>query len=54
MNNTRKLIVGLGAVGAYVATVHLGAEGFAVVPLLVSAFASATAIALIIVEWSRV
>ena len=54
MNNTHKLIVGLGAIGAYVLTIHLGAAGFPAIPLLVSAFASATAIALIVVEWSRV
>ena len=47
-----KLITALGAVVAYGTTYSLLHSGFPVLPLYVSLFASAGAIALIMVEWA--
>ncbi len=49
-----KLITGLGAVLAYGTTHSLLLSGYPTLPLYVALFASCGAIALIVVEWSRV
>lgn len=48
-----KLITGLAAVGAYGVAAHLLFVGFPPVGLWVAIIASAAAIALIVIEWSR-
>lgn len=50
----RKLATGLTAVAAYGVVAHMFFAGMPQVPLMVSLVASTGAIALIIVEWSRV
>ena len=49
-----KLVTGFGAVLAYGASYMFLADGYPSAPLYVALFASSAAIALIIVEWSRV